>query len=149
MQVENQANQVEKLLQAFQSTDERARETDADAKAKIELLTQQVDQYKQNAEKSNEELRQARKEALEAKQLAMAATQRPAPEPTPRSILRNALASTPKARVAFSQVQIPPDPMSDSDEEMPDPMSDSDEERAAVQEPVPMNKGKGKIIDRG
>ena len=43
MQVENQADQVEKLLQAcktFQSADERACETDADAKAEIEQHTQ-------------------------------------------------------------------------------------------------------------
>jgi len=145
-QLKAQANQVEQLLQAFKSADERARETDTTAKAKIELLTQQVDKFKQDTEKSNEALQQARKEALGAKQLAVVINQRPASElklPS-RSILRNSLATnTPKPKVTFSQHRTPPDPMSDDD----DLMSYSDEEMSVEQELVG-DKGKGKMVDR-
>jgi predicted RNase H-like nuclease (RuvC/YqgF family) len=141
-ELSTQASQVQELLRTCeelrrqsQSADERARETDPKA---IEWLKQQLEQFKQDADKAKQELQQARNEALEAKQLALATRQSSAPEPASRSILRNGLeTSTPKA-VTFSQSRTPPDPMSDSDEEM-----------SVVQEPVPMDKGKGKMVDRG
>ena len=51
-QLKEQALQVQQLLQISQS----ARETDAAVKATIERLSQQVDQFKEDAEKSNEAL---------------------------------------------------------------------------------------------
>jgi len=138
-QLKEQGLQVQQLLQISQS----ARETDAAAKATIEWLSQQVDQFKEDAEKSNEALRQARKEALEAKQLTTAASQSSASELPSRSILRNspaiAMGTPTKASVRFSQARTPPDPMSDSDEEM----------SVVSQELVPMDKGKGKMVDQG